>query len=167
MDRLKKRSTVKPVQNFEECDECGRKAVVARGAANHLEAALDVNGSPVLIQEWAQVLGKPPKGSSADPAADFAEVLDNFLYRPHTLRENEINDLDEFWELKAGTLRMPFFDIDCGGGVVQALDLPRRVKAPPSTAKGARATHLFWKTDLRAGRRNVERARGIKRGDQA
>lgn len=158
-------------QNWPRCSVCGRTLVIGVGAVNRLEAAVDARGRSPIDDEWGQKI-PVGKGRFVTDWADMAIVVDVFLNAPHQLRANELNDLGEgFWELKGGRLRLPFFGVDCAGtpsssGSHRKLVLTDAVAAPTSADRSARGTHVFGKDGQRTIRRQIEKARGIRRKDE-
>ena len=147
---------------------CGR-GVVEVGPVNRIEAANAAASS--FNQDVERLVRGSRRVRHLDRLADLAVVIDDFVARPLQLRANEVNDLGEgLWELKAGTLRVPFFGAECPGDTRSCrcgrqLVLPRIVKQPEGRCRTARLTHLFEKRTARTPRREIDKAMAIKRED--
>jgi phage-related protein len=151
------------------CERCGRFSV-SEGRVNRIEAAWDRDGRAPLIDtltSWVQT----PRRSRLRRAADVAVALDALADGPLSLRRTELNALgDDMWELKVGTLRIPFGVATCPGpnsrGEVRCAVLPSFVPEPASNARCIRLTHAFRKATQRTPRRELDRARAILREDR-
>ncbi len=157
-------------QEWPRCLICGRGLVIAEGAVNRLEAALDERGRSPIVDEWGSKI-PAGKGRYVDDWPAMAIVVECFIYTPHKLRANELNYLGQgLWELKGGRLRLPFFGVDCTGtpsssGTHRQLILTDAVTSPRVEDRSARGTHIFAKAGQKAPRRQIERALGIRGRD--
>lgn len=152
-----------------DCPVCGR-IVVEVGEVNRIEAA-HASGDG-YVSDVACLVRGARRLRNLDRLATLAIVIDDFVTRPSRLRANEVNDLGAYlWELKAGTLRVPFFGAECPGehtasGARRRLVLPGIVRSPASSDRAARFTHVFEKRTQRTPRWEIDKALAIKRQDR-
>jgi hypothetical protein len=158
-----------PADAWETCGVCGR-AVLIEGAVNRMEAAVNSSGRPLAI-EWLAGWVARPRKSRTRKLADLLAALEDFAEAPERLRLNELNSLGRgLWELKVGSMRLPFVAAPCPGSLSPAanqrqLVLPQHVPTPGPRAHCARATHGFEKRTERTPRRELEIAQAIGRED--
>jgi hypothetical protein len=166
---------------WEGCKACGRVVIspsthkYLNSPINRLEAAVNSSKTAPLIEELKEMAdpskSKNEREKNARTLADFTFVLAKFMYDPKRLRDTELNGLGaQLWEIKAGTLRIPFFGGSCSGtissfGNSQQLTLPLHVPAPPAEAQCARGTHLFTKQGRLAPSKQIRKAKAIQRQD--
>lgn len=152
----------------DRCPACGRPVLV-EGEVNRMEAALDAHGE-VPVVAWLESWLARPRRSRLRRLADLIAALEDFADHPERLRRRELNVLSPgLWELKVGTVRLPFTAGSCAGAAADAprrrLHLPRDVPGAPSDARCARATHGFVKKTTRTPRVELDRATAIARED--
>ena len=152
----------------DRCPACGRPVLV-EGEVNRMEAALDANGEAPVV-DWLDSWLARPRRSRLRRLADLIAAMEDFADHPERLRRTELNVLSPgLWELKVGTVRLPFTAGSCagaGGDVPRrSLHLPRDVRGASSDARCARATHGFVKRSQRTPRFELDRATAIARED--
>lgn len=153
-----------------DCPSCGRK-VIEEGIVNRLEVALDRDGNhPVLhqIDKWMN----SPRKSRQRKAADFVQMLTDFVNEPEQMSATELKYLrNEVWELKLEKMRLLFGGGECSESDVaeksrRYLTLPARVMQAHSSVTCARATNSFYKDTDQTPRKQIELAMGILREDK-
>lgn len=89
------------------CETCGRY-VLETGVKYAIEAALDREGSPAA-GEYLDSLSRG-RGKGRDLVADMLIRMEQFARTGELIVPKQLNHLRaELWELKAGTLRLPFY----------------------------------------------------------
>jgi phage-related protein len=128
------------------CESCGRR-VMERGDTYAIEAALDKDG----VGQAGAFLDELAAGSDRqrDLVSDMLIRLETFARTGKLIVPRELNYLrGDLWEVKAGTLRLPFYyrkEASCGQ---------------------VRLTHGFVKRSERTPRREMDRGEAIIREDQ-
>lgn len=145
---------------------CNRQ-IIQEGLRNRLEAALDSQGLPAVLEELETLLTSSEL-EVRQRTTDLSVVLELFCDRPENLRRNELNWLyEEIWELKFGVMRLAFTSANCiHADKNRVLRLAGHVVKPAPDTNTARATSLFVKNDDAAPRSEIRRARAIAREDR-
>lgn len=149
------------------CPACARMLLIGEGAVNRMEVALDRDGQSAVLLDMER-MAQTRKGERQ--LADLQQVLTDFLHRPERLRDTEINDLNEFWELKATKVRLPFIGATCPGttsssGLQRHLVLPALVHPADPAHRTARAVLVFLKGTQKTPRKVLDKLKAIHRED--
>ncbi|WP_078853184.1 type II toxin-antitoxin system RelE/ParE family toxin [Streptomyces sp. NRRL S-1824] len=103
-----------------------------------------------LADDYLAALETSRRAKDQDRLADILIVLESYAHRGKLEVPRELNRLTEdIQELKAGDARLPFFDVI------------------NSDAGAVRLTHGFNKKQQRTPRREIDRAKWVKREDTA
>lgn len=137
-------------RRYGRCADCGRN-VVEEGARERVETAWDrdrVDNFTAWVDEQYSSR-KSAAVRNRDLIADLAIRLEEYCDSGTLEIPRELNTLveGELWEFKVGTLWVPFF---------------RSSFQSPGTV---RVTHHFFKRSMRTPRRELDRAKAIKRED--
>ncbi|GHE43842.1 hypothetical protein GCM10017673_52480 [Streptosporangium violaceochromogenes] len=130
------------------CPDCGR-TYYEWGAAKMIEAARTTTGE-CRADEFIKKLENSRKPKDAQRLADILVRLERFAATGTLAVPRELNDLrDGIREIKAGDVRLPFFDV-------------------PRTFSGAiRLTGGFLKRSWRTPRNHIDEAIWVRREDLA
>ncbi|MFD8112235.1 type II toxin-antitoxin system RelE/ParE family toxin [Streptomyces microflavus] len=113
-----------------------------------IEAARTVD--QCLADDYLAGLESSKSTKDQDRLADILIVLETYAHKGHLEIPRELNRLTEdIQELKAGDARLPFFDVT------------------NSNSGAVRLTHGFNKRQQRTPRREINRAKWVKREDAA
>ncbi|WP_418063941.1 type II toxin-antitoxin system RelE/ParE family toxin [Pimelobacter simplex] len=120
--------------------------VAERGDVYAIELALDRSGNSLVGAFLNKLAGG--KGADRDRLADILVRLEKFAQKGILIVPRELNQLtDELWEIKAGTVRLPFY------------------YRPGQPCGQVRLTHGFVKRSEKTPRREIDLGMAIMRED--
>lgn len=148
---------------WNECDCCTRQKLVVSGKKT-IEFAFDRNGEHQGVSFLERVkrtgrVGLLARSRSQRRTVSTTDLTDMFvrlqsyaikgrLVVPHQMNDLGKRDGQQLWEFKAGDLRLPFYETNCG---------------PTGLA---RITHGFVKSGKKTPRKELDLSHGIIREDR-